>query len=489
MNRNLVGMTQSFSGTNVIVIGDPMLDRYWGGDIRRVSSEAPVPIIGLARRDESAGGAANTAMNVAALGANVRFLSAVGDDDAGRRVLELMAEHGVGTEDVLVVQGRRTLTKTRVLAGKQMLVRLDEGSTDSLPVISEAELETRLCDAFSWADAIIISDYAYGVVNPFLLRRLTQLRAERKLPLVIDGKDLKLYRGLHPTAIKPNYEEVVSLLGAPPTTLSKRGDLISLFGDQILQLTDAEIAAVTLDRDGALIFERDRPPYQTYPRRTSEASVAGAGDTFVAALTLALTAGADSAAAAEIASCAATLVVGKDGTSVCALDELCDALGAGSSVIDDLARLRQRVAHLRQEGRRIVFTNGCFDIIHRGHVSYLSSAKALGDVLIVGLNSDDSVRRLKGPARPINSLNDRLEIVSALSSVDYIVPFEEDTPLHLIEAIRPDVYVKGGDYTIDTLPEAPLVRELGGEIQILPYVEDRSTTDIIRRIEAMSAAK
>src|SRR5690606_9414779 len=234
-----------------------------------------------------------------------------------------------------------TLTKTRIIAGNQMLARLDEGSTDALPLEAQGELEARLCAALEWADAVLVSDYGYGVVGPFLLRRLAQLRAARPLPLVVDGKDLRLYQGLHPTAIKPNYDEVVRLLGAPPgIAWSKRRDLISLFGDQILALTDAQIAAVTLDEDGALVFERGRPPFQTYARRRADASVAGAGDTFVAAFTLALVAGADPPTAGELASCAANAAVAMKGTAVCSLQRLQDSLLQRGHVIDDLDRLR-----------------------------------------------------------------------------------------------------------------------------------------------------
>jgi D-beta-D-heptose 7-phosphate kinase/D-beta-D-heptose 1-phosphate adenosyltransferase len=240
--------------------------------------------------------------------------------------------------------------------------------------------------------------------------------------------------------------------------------------------------AVTLDTEGALVFERGRPAYRTYARPTPPSRAAGAGDTFVAALALALAAGGHTPAAVEVASAAASIVVGTDGTSVCGQEQLSEYFTAVSKTLHSVDRLAARAAFHHEQGRRIVFTNGCFDILHRGHITYLNRAKALGDLLVVGINSDESVRRLKGSGRPINGLEDRVQVLAALSCIDHIVPFDGDTPEELIRAIRPDVFVKGGDYTIEQLPEAGLVEQLGGTVQLLPFVEDRSTTGIIERI-------
>ncbi len=250
----------------------------------------------------------------------------------------------------------------------------------------------------------------------------------------------------------------------------------------IHEQTGARIVAVTLDADGAIILERGRPPYRTYARPTHHSRAAGAGDTFAAALALGLAAGAETPAAADLASAAAAVVVGRDGTAACSSRELRERIAAGDKPVDDPSDLAARLSEHRRQGRRIVFTNGCFDILHRGHISYLSLAKSLGDVLVVGVNSDDGIRRLKGPSRPINALEDRMGVLAALSCVDLIVPFDEDTPCELIRVVRPDVFVKGGDYTRDRLPEAAIVEELGGAVQILPYLADRSTTDMIERI-------
>ncbi len=259
------------------------------------------------------------------------------------------------------------------------------------------------------------------------------------------------------------------------------------YGDQIMDLTGAQIAAVTIDEDGAILFERDQLPYRTYARPAPHSRAAGAGDTFVGALTLSLVAGAQAHTAAEIASAAASIVVCTDGTSACDADDLKAYFATEEKFVTDAFYLAARIASYHRMGKRIVFTNGCFDILHRGHVSYLNTAKSFGDVLIIGLNSDHSVRRLKGENRPINSLEDRAQILSALSCVDHIIPFDGDTPIDLIRMIKPDIYVKGGDYTKEQLPEAPVVEKLGGRVEILPYLADRSTTGVIERIRKIYA--
>ncbi len=251
----------------------------------------------------------------------------------------------------------------------------------------------------------------------------------------------------------------------------------------MLRLTGAQIAAVTLDVDGGLVFELGRPPYRLYAQPQPHSQAAGAGDTFVSALALALAAQAPTPAAAELAAAAAAVAVSREGTAACAADDLRAHVLSERQWISDRARLTERLALHRRRGQRVVFTNGCFDLLHRGHIAFLNQAKALGDVLVVGVNSDASVRRLKGPSRPINPLDDRVQVLAALSCVDYITAFDEDdAPDALIRAVRPDVFAKGGNYTRAGLPEATLVEQLGGQVRILPYQEEHSTSGIIRRI-------
>lgn len=483
MSASLPHLIDAFAGLHVLVIGEAMLDVYLEGSTGRLCREAPVPIVSLAGRTDAPGGAANTAANVCSLGGRVRFLSVIGDDLEGRLLQRALSARGVPTDHLLAQPSRRTLAKHRVVADAQMLLRFDQGSIDPIAPETEEAVIDRLVDLFPRCEAVIVSDYGYGVLTPRVVQALADLQARTPRVFVVDAKDPAAYRDAGVTAVKPNYDEALRLLGVrAPAEPPGRAGGIAAQGERILDLTGAQIAAVTLDTEGALVFERGRPPYRTYARPARHSRAAGAGDTFVSAFALALAAGAHTPAAAELASAAAAVVVGTEGTTACSAAELREFVSGDTRVVADAGRLAARVEFYRRQGRRVVFTNGCFDILHRGHITYLNRAKALGDILIVGVNSDGSVRRLKGPERPINTLEDRAAVLAALSCVDHIIAFDDDTPIGIIRAIRPDVYIKGGDYTREMLPEAPVVEALGGVVQILPYVEDRSTTGIIERI-------
>jgi D-beta-D-heptose 7-phosphate kinase/D-beta-D-heptose 1-phosphate adenosyltransferase len=478
----------AFAGLDVLVLGEAMLDTYLDGATSRVCREAPVPIVALHGRRDAPGGGANAAANAAALGARVHFLSAVGDDAEGEALRAALARQGVDPAHVLVQPGRRTLSKTRVVAASQLLVRYDQGCTGPVSAATEWALLRRLADLYPRCDAVIVSDYGYGVLTPAVVAALG--RHQRRTPrvLVADSKALASYRDVGLTAVKPNYDEARALLaGGAGGPFPTRPDEMIACGPAILERTGARMAAITLDTDGAVVLERDRPAYRTYATPRPHSRAAGAGDTFLAGFAMALAAGADTPAAADLASAACAVVVAHEGTTACSAAELRDALATDDKPATDPAGLARRLSRHRREGRRIVFTNGCFDILHRGHITYLSQAKALGDILVVGLNSDEGIRRLKGPTRPINALEDRVELLAALSCVDHIIPFGEDTPCELVRTLRPDVFVKGGDYTRERLPEAEIVESYGGEVRILPFVDDRSTTNIIERIRAAYA--
>ncbi|MGI8554520.1 MAG: D-glycero-beta-D-manno-heptose 1-phosphate adenylyltransferase [Dehalococcoidia bacterium] len=486
MDNTLPRLLDAFRRLHVGVIGDAMLDSYLEGTSNRLCREAPVPIVSVSTRMDAAGGAANTAVNVRALGPEVTFLSVLGDDPEGDILRAVLEQGGVSTDALIITPARRTLAKHRVVAASQLLVRFDQGSTEDIDRDIEQTLIGQLQKAFSRCDAIIVSDYGYGVLTSAVIQALAVLqRGNRKL-LVVDSKNLPAYQEACVTAVKPNYEESVRLLGLEKLERAGgRAAQMATHGQRLLDLTGSTLAAVTLDSEGAIIFDRSGPHYRTYARPTRDSRAAGAGDTFISALTMALAAGAETPAATELASAAAAVVVAKDGTSVCSAAELQMQIALGEKYSLEPAALSTLVASYRRQGRRIVFTNGCFDILHRGHVTYLSRAKALGDILIVGVNSDQSVERLKGQGRPINSLEDRVQVLAALSCVDHIVSFDEDTPSNLIRAIWPDIFAKGGDYTRDTLPEAPLVEAQGGKVHLLPYLEDRSTTTMIERIRSV----
>jgi D-beta-D-heptose 7-phosphate kinase/D-beta-D-heptose 1-phosphate adenosyltransferase len=481
MAADLPSLLDRIARLRVVVIGEAMLDAYLEGAADRLSAEAPVPVVAVEEQRHLPGGAANAAANVRALGAEVVLLSAVGADREAALLRDALAAGGVDDRSLVTETGRATQAKTRIVAAGHMLVRFDGGSTDSLGREAEDALLARLEDAACEADAILVSDYGYGILTPRVVAALAELQRREERVVVVDSKDLRAFRRTGVTAVKPNFRQALGLLGASDRS-GPRPELIAAEGERILAETGARIAAVTLDSEGALVLERGRDPYRTYARRHAHSRAMGAGDTFAAALALALAAGADTPAAAELASAAAGVVVAKDATASCRADELLAAVTSEGKVVADRERLAAVLARHREEGRRIVFTNGCFDLLHRGHVTYLSRAKTLGDVLVVGLNSDGSVARLKGPGRPLNPLADRAHVLAALSCVDLVSPFAEETPERLLETVRPDVFVKGGDYTRAMLPEASLVERLGGRVELLPYVEDRSTTGIIERI-------
>ena len=475
-------LIESFADLNVLVVGEAMLDSYLQGRVGRVCREAPVPIVALDGRRDVAGGAANTAVAAAALGATVRFVSAVGQDEAGTTLLAVLAAAGIDTDGVLRVPGRETMVKQRVSAGGQLLLRLDRGSEGEVDAVSERRLIEAVAGAWDAADAVIVSDYGYGIATPAMIAAVAALQRRAPRILVADAKDLRRWKDAGLTAAKPNYDEARALAGLPTVAgTAARVDQIVAARDVLRAAVGAELLAVTLDTAGAVVFEGNRDPYRTFTQPAADSHAAGAGDTFSAALALALAAGAHSAGAADLASAAATACVAAPGTSTCTAQMLAEQIG-GERKRATAATTAATIEGWRAAGKRIVFTNGCFDILHHGHITYLNRAKALGDVLIVGLNSDASVRALKGSTRPINHEDDRAAVLAALSCVDLVVLFDAPTPVALIETVRPDLFVKGGDYTIETLPEAPLVKALGGEVKLLPFLEDRSTTGIIDRI-------
>ncbi|HSL42435.1 MAG TPA: D-glycero-beta-D-manno-heptose 1-phosphate adenylyltransferase [Anaerolineales bacterium] len=483
-NSDLINRIDGFAGRKILVLGEAMLDSYLQGTSERLCQEAPVPIVDVREIKYVPGGAANAVVNLSALGAEVTFLSVIGEDEAGTLLLQSLKQRHVSTARILNAPNRTTLSKQRILAGSQLVVRFDQGSSTPLDTDMESKLMERLKTLYYDCEALVISDYNHGLITRRVLECLAELQRSDPRVIVVDSKQLQAYVGLNPTAVKANYEESLQVLGIKKAHEDKdRLRQISDEGRNLLHLTGAQIAAITLDHSGALIFHgEDETPYRTYAEPRPDSQAAGAGDTFVSALAMSLAAGAHVEHAAEIASAAAAVVVSKSGTSACALDELKEYFSTDEKFINDVFQLALRVTLYRRSGRRIVFTNGCFDILHRGHIAYLNRAKALGDVLILGINSDQSIRRLKGPERPINSLEDRAQVLAALSCVDHIVPFDSDTPHDLIRRVKPDIFVKGGDYTRETLPEAALVDELGGRVEILPYLESYSTTSVIEKI-------
>ncbi|MFD4204410.1 D-glycero-beta-D-manno-heptose 1-phosphate adenylyltransferase [Micromonospora tulbaghiae] len=589
--RRLATVVASWQQRPVLVVGDAMLDEWRFAESERLCREAPAPVLTLRRRISAAGGAANTAVNVAALGGRAALVAPVGADVAGDELHDCLDRAAVWDRTVSQ-PGRHTPVKRRMLAGNQILLREDSGGPeDGLDADGVARLLTALHCATEELRAVaagqpltlVVCDYGLGAL-PSAVRAWLVANRDRYGTVALDAHDLADWRGLNPTVVTPSFAEATRLLaraaagfahaergavpsgdvhldhpaeadgpselmvGAAPGGAGERvpgsphptsgtpgaeapagptgeptpgeervaltGDGLSVTGtgvtvsaaagtgvdravlaesrlSELREHTGADVVAVTLDTEGAVVGGAEGEPRRSHSTPVPASHAVGAGDAYLAAMTLALAADAGLPTAAQLAQLAATITVADTGTCVCRRQDLLAALGTDADEgghpalvgADELAAL---VDEHRQAGRSVVFTNGCFDVLHPGHVRYLTQARALGDLLIVAVNSDGSVRRLKGPDRPVNPVEDRIALLAALACVDHVVVFEEDSPARLIEAVRPDVYVKGGDYPPEMVPEAPLVRRLGGQVRTLGYVPDRSTSAIIDRIRAQS---
>ncbi|MBP2330671.1 rfaE bifunctional protein kinase chain/domain/rfaE bifunctional protein nucleotidyltransferase chain/domain [Kibdelosporangium banguiense] len=480
VNPDLPGVLAAHRA-RIVVLGDVMVDSWTSGRCDRMCREAPVPVVDITAESFAPGGAGNTAANLAALGADTVMVAALGTDPAGDALREELRSAGVNTDHVVSVPGRITTTKRRITAGDQLMLRLDDGDHSPLPPEASEHLEVRLRQALRGCDALVVGDYGMGVLGPRIIDVLRSVRAEIPL-LVVDGHALSPWRELRPDVVTPNAAEAVSLLDRAVD--DHRPDFFDSHGDELRFATGAEAVVVTLDREGAVLLAQGLPTYRTWAQPAPDSQCTGAGDTFVAALSLAAACGIELPEAVSLAQAAADVVVRRPGTSVCTQRELMERLGRndGTSEHSQLARI---VAEHRTAGRRIVFTNGCFDVLHRGHVSYLNQARQLGDILIVAVNDDASVRRLKGPDRPVNTAADRAAVLAGLSCVDHVTQFAEDTPASLILSLKPDIYAKGGDYTPEMLPETRVVQSYGGQVRILDYVSDHSTTAVIDRIRSV----
>lgn len=466
----------NFDRARVLVVGDLMLDRYWHGDTSRISPEAPVPVVRVGPSEERPGGAANVALNLAALGARPHLLGLTGRDEAADTLERVLTQAGVQCH-FLRLGSHPTITKLRVLSRHQQLIRLDfeQGfqSGDAAPLaLDYAEL---LADI----DVVVLSDYGKGTLAAS--RELIALARSQGKPVVVDpkGSDFERYRGA--TVITPNrkeFEEVVGRCTSEQSLVERGHALIER------ELLDALL--VTRSEEGMTLLRAGEQPL-TLPTHAREVfDVTGAGDTVVAALAGALAAGQSWAQAVALANLAAGIVVGKLGTATATTAELRRALRehdeqpSGALTEDALAQV---VEEVRIHGERIVMTNGCFDILHAGHVDYLTKARQLGDRLIVAVNSDESVSRLKGPTRPINTLAHRMAVLAGLSAVDWVVPFEEDTPERVIARLLPDVLVKGGDYRAEEVVGYADVTGNGGEVRIIDFRYDCSTSKIVQAIQ------
>jgi D-beta-D-heptose 7-phosphate kinase/D-beta-D-heptose 1-phosphate adenosyltransferase len=483
-------MISKFTHKNILVIGDFILDVYVKGISTRLSPEAPVPVVDVFETTKYLGGAGNVVCNLRSLGAKVSFCTVIGSDHAADETLALLDNIGVKRTSIQRSTERKTICKTRVVSSGHVITRFDEGDCKTLSENDEETLIQFITQCYESCDAILISDYDKGVLTEKVLAAILRLQARWPKFIAVDSKRLEFFHKLHPYLAKPNYEECIRLL-AQEHQFHGRAEQISQLSAHLYEKVNAEIIAVTLDADGSLVIELGQPVVRCKAPSVSMPHVAGAGDTYLSAFLLGYLISIDCHASAEIATAAAAIAIKKEQTSSCSNVELSNYFSMQQKLVNGFEELNLLCEGYRAQGKRIVFTNGCFDILHSGHVTYLHCAKELGDVLIVGINTDESIKRIKGDSRPINPLHDRLKVLSGLTAVDHVITFGEendDTPIPVIKVVQPDVFAKGGDYTKKKLPEAQTVESLGGKIVFLPHIPDHSTTMIIDRISNNKSA-
>lgn len=466
-----------------LVIGDLMLDRYLIGEVERISPEAPVPVVLLKKQNERAGGAANVAANLAELGIVTRIAGCVGNDADGTTLLQMIAEIGIGTQGILQSEARPTTTKTRILGGHQQMMRLDQESREAFSESETQQLQQLVTSQLQEHPAVVVlSDYAKGVLSTALCQEVIKLARQMGIPVLVDpkGRNFNKYHGA--TALTPNKRETaeacsVSALDSE-TLLAEAAKLRVALG--------LEFLAVTRGEEGISLIEANQTLH--IPATAKQVfDVSGAGDTVIATLAAGSIHGLNHQEALHLANIAAGVVVGKVGTVPITWEDLLHELVMQNSAVQadkvcDLDNLKAKVSLWRARGERIVFTNGCFDLLHAGHVTYLEAARKTGDRLVLGLNTDRSVSALKGPTRPVIHEADRARVLAALEVVDAVILFDEDTPLKLIHALRPDVIVKGSDYTEDQVIGGAEVKSWGGQVALIPIVPGRSTSGIIEKL-------
>ena len=479
----LQNLLEAVSGVRVACVGDVMLDRFVYGEVSRTSPEAPIPVLHRAREQAMLGAAGNVARNVAALGGVAALVGVVGDDAAAGEARGMVGEEP-RIEGYLVTEADRpTTVKTRYVAAGQQLLRVDAEDARHVGETALPKLTSAVKHAAEGAGAILLSDYGKGAVTPAVIVACLAAARDTGAKLIVDSKSRSFTGYGEADVIKPNAAELARVTDLPTDT----DEEVETALDRLLELSPARAVLVTRSAKGMSLAVRGQPVKHFAGKAREVFDVSGAGDTALAALGLALAAGASHEVAIEFALLASGVVVGKRGTATASPAELIEAeitahLAPAEAKIVTPGQMAARVAAWREKGLKVGFTNGCFDILHKGHVAYLAQARQWCDRLIVGLNSDRSVRALKGEGRPVNDLESRALVLAGLAHVDLVAPFDEETPLALIEAARPDVLVKGADYTEDQVVGGDLVKSWGGEVKLAPIVEGYSTTAAIARM-------
>ena len=467
-----------YATPQIAVIGDIMIDHYIWGKCERISPEAPVQIVEIEKENLILGGAGNVVNNLKILNAKVFLYTVVGDDQEADDIKNLLNKIGVDEDNILREKGRLTTKKSRVMASSQQIVRLDNETREDISQATQKELLDKFASKISSYDVILLSDYAKGILTASLIQQVINLAKKFNKPVLVDpkGSDYGKYTGA--TLLTPNKKEAsratnIDIVDAP--SLKKAG--FKLKNELGLQY-----GIITLSEDGIAIFDKDMEIVPTVSREVFD--VTGAGDTVLAALGVAVSSGIDIQEACKFANSAAAVVVAKVGAATVSFEEI-EAYhhSLGNTVTDNKIKNFTQIKHisdrLRLQDKKIVFTNGCFDILHTGHAKYLQEAKSYGDVLIIGLNSDASVSRLKGASRPINMEDDRAYVLASLEAVDYVVIFDDDTPYELIKTLQPHVLVKGGDYKGKKI----IGEDIADELKLVDFVDGKSTTNIIEKIK------
>ena len=463
---------------NILVIGDLMIDHYLWGSAERISPEAPVQVVDIARESSVLGGAGNVINNLISLGASVNVASVVGDDEIAKELTIMLKSIGVKTEGLITQRGRKTSKKSRVIAAHQQILRYDNESKESIEEASVSKIVKAIEKDLFVTDMIILSDYGKGVVSETLAQEVIVLAKANNVKVLVDpkGSDYSKYRGAH--MLTPNKKEASEATGVEIVDDASLEKALLILQEQCA----LDRSMITLSEDGIAIYDGEVKRFPTVAQEVFD--VTGAGDTVIASIAFALCAGLSIEETAKFSNLAAGVVVGKIGSATVSLDEIEiyeSKLHQSSSDahIKSFEEIAGIVKRAKEHHQRIVFTNGCFDILHVGHVKYLQEAKSFGDILIVGLNSDASVRELKGPTRPVNIEDDRAYILAALDAVDYVVKFSEETPHDLIKMIAPDVLVKGGDYEGKTV----VGTEFAKVLKLVDFVDGKSTTKTIAKIQ------
>lgn len=470
-----------FDTAQILVIGDVMLDRYWHGDTSRISPEAPVPVVRVEQNEDRPGGAANVALNIAALGAGASLVGLVGTDEAADVLRAQLSSAGIHCA-MVSAEREPTIVKLRVMSRNQQLIRLDreERFADAYSSRLAEEAEA----LFARASVVVLSDYGKGTLSD--TQGLIEAAAKHGKPVLVDpkGSDFARYRGA--TLLTPNLSEFETIVGACATD-----EILTRKGAELIETLGLDALLVTRGRHGMTLIEKSGHATHLPARAKEVYDVTGAGDTVISTIAAALAAGEKLVDAVALANLAAGLAVAKLGTAAISGPELRRAVdrekGYERGVVTE-EQLLAALADARAAGEKIVFTNGCFDILHAGHVGYLEQARQQGDRLVLALNGDASVRRLKGEGRPINPVERRMAVMAALEAVDWVVSFDDDTPIPLIEKIRPEVLVKGGDYTLDQVVGGDIVKAYGGEVKVLSHLDNVSTTAIVDRIKEQAGS-